>query len=105
MKQLTSEYPHFDHAADCRCNLFGLNDSSTDAELKSAEQTDDREPEASRFDFYNALYPWNGGVDFAKSSVVLEPERSGILYFRVNAAPKNLKRNGGRVKVQIKLLD
>ena len=73
--------------------------------FRTAEQTDDREPEASRFDFYNALYPWNDGVDFAKSSVVLEPERSGILYFRVNAAPKNLKRNGGRVKVQIKLLD
>lgn len=85
-------------------NASGFSDGTL-AELKSAEQTNDREPEASRFDFYNALYPWNGGVDFAKSSVVLVSERSGILYFRVNAAPKNLKRNGGRVKVQIKLLD
>ena len=85
-------------------NASGFSDEVLDA-LKSARQTNGRDSEASRFDFYNALYPWNDGVEFASSSVVLEPERSGILYFRVNAAPKNLKRNGGRVKVQIKLLD
>ena len=85
-------------------NASGFSDEVL-AELRSAEQEDDRETETSRFDFYNALYPWNDGAEFASSSVVLEPERPGILYLRVNAAPKNLKRNGGRVKVQIKLLD
>ncbi len=85
-------------------NASGFSDDVL-AELKSANQTNIRETEALRFDFYNAFYPWNDGVEFASSSVVIEPERSGILYLRVNAAPKNLKRNGGRVKVQIKLLD
>ena len=75
------------------------------AEFKEREQQSKRDADAARYEFYNALYPWNAGVEFATSSVVVEPDRSGVLYLRVNAAPKNLKRNEGRVKVQIKLLD
>ena len=53
--------------------LWGCTSMSEKKEnvVLSAEQTDDREPEASRFDFYNALYPWNDGVDFANDELIL----------------------------------
>ncbi|MGI6401504.1 MAG: hypothetical protein ACOX0A_05260 [Thermoguttaceae bacterium] len=57
----------------------------------------------SRYDFYNALYPWNTGFEFSSTSIQIEPEVSGTLYLRVNAFPRNLRRNKGRVMAQIKL--
>lgn len=51
---------------------------------------------------YNALYPWNSGVEFSNSTTTYTPTRSGVLYMRINAVPRDLKRNSGSIKVQIK---
>ena len=53
---------------------------------------------------YNALYPWNSGVEFSNSTTTYTPTRSGVLYMRINAVPRDLKRNSGSIKVQIKAI-
>ena len=61
---------------------------------------------APRFDGVDdPLYPWSELHEFASSSIKIEPKRDGELFLRVNASPQDLAKNGGRVKVQVKLID
>ncbi|MBQ9812941.1 MAG: hypothetical protein IJM54_06470 [Thermoguttaceae bacterium] len=76
---------------------FGENSSGFEDEgTFSSSKVSDR--------LYNALYPWNSGVEFSNSTTTYTPTQSGVLYMRINAVPKDLKRNSGSVKVQVKLM-
>ena len=76
---------------------FGENSSGFEDEgTSSSSKVSDR--------LYNALYPWNSGVEFSNSTTTYTPTQSGVLYMRINAVPKDLKRNSGSVKVQVKLM-
>ncbi len=48
------------------------------------------------------LAPWDAAVGFETSTTTLTPERAGTLFFRINDAPRNLAKNAGSVKIQIK---
>ena len=56
-------------------------------------------------DVLDPLYPWNEPIQFRSSYVLIAPERDGELYLRVNGASRDLEKNRGSIKIQVKLKD
>ncbi len=69
---------------------------------KKRLQTNDTRSARRKTLLYNALYPWNEQVNLANTFVTLEPSASGQLYLRINAAPRDLKKNKGKLKVRVR---
>lgn len=85
---------------------FGENSSGFDDESALLEGSQTSRRGTGQFSLqaplYNALYPWNSGVEFSTMTVRFTPSKTGKLYLRVNAISSDLKRNSGSIKVQIK---
>ena len=93
---------HTRFGVDSAGNATGFSDGFL-ADVKSNDRARSAESsKEARFDFYNALYPWNEALDFASVSLQIAPKTSGTLYLCVNAPARNLKRNSGNAKVQVK---
>ncbi len=87
---------------------FGENATGFEDDDSFSNDSVDQRWNSNRFSaserLYNALFPWNTGVEFSKYAITYVPSRSGTLYMRVNAIPRDLKRNSGSVKVQVKAI-
>ncbi len=99
-------------SAEKRAELVANESAKRDANRAGARKGEtpgtarrDSEDDAESYPLYNALYPWSESVDFAANSTTLVPDSNGSLFLRVNGPARNLKRNRGSVKVQVKLVD